>query len=84
MPKQTIDIGTVANDGTGDTLRSAGDKINDNFDELYDGKLNGLIAPNLTQTQRNNLTNPLDGQIIYNTTTNKLQVLVNSNWIDLN
>jgi hypothetical protein len=36
MGKQIINIGTVANDGTGDTIRNAGDKINDNFTELYD------------------------------------------------
>jgi len=35
MAKQTIAIGTVANDGTGDNLRAAMDKANDNFDELY-------------------------------------------------
>jgi hypothetical protein len=35
MAKQTINIGTVANDGTGDTLRDAFDKANDNFTELY-------------------------------------------------
>lgn len=35
MAQQLIDIGSVANDGTGDTLRQAGDKINDNFTELY-------------------------------------------------
>lgn len=35
MSKQTIGIGTSANDGTGDTLRDAFDKINDNFTELY-------------------------------------------------
>lgn len=35
MAKQTINIGTSANDGTGDPLRTAFDKINDNFDELY-------------------------------------------------
>ena len=35
MAKQTVDIGTVANDGTGDPLRTAFDKLNDNFDELY-------------------------------------------------
>jgi len=35
MAKQTIGIGTVANDGTGDPLRTAMDKINDNFTELY-------------------------------------------------
>ena len=35
MAKQTIDIGTIANDGTGDTLRDAFDKTNDNFTEVY-------------------------------------------------
>ena len=36
MAKQTIGIGTSANDGTGDPLRTAFDKCNDNFTELYD------------------------------------------------
>lgn len=35
MAKQVINIGTIANDGTGDTLRDAMDKTNDNFNELY-------------------------------------------------
>jgi len=35
MAKQTINIGTAANDGTGDTLRDGADKINDNINELY-------------------------------------------------
>lgn len=35
MPKQTISTGTIANDGTGDTLRAAAQKINSNFDEIY-------------------------------------------------
>jgi hypothetical protein len=42
MAQQMVNIGTVANDGTGDTLRDAGDKINDNFTELYAG-LTGLL-----------------------------------------
>ena len=37
MAKKTINIGTTANDGTGDTLRVSFDAINDNFTELYDG-----------------------------------------------
>jgi len=37
MAKQTINLGTVPNDNTGDDLRAGGDKINDNFDEVYDG-----------------------------------------------
>jgi len=35
MAKQTINIGSAANDGSGDPLRSAFDKINDNFNEVY-------------------------------------------------
>lgn len=42
MTKQTISLGAAANDGTGDTLRQAGQKINDNFDELY-ARLNPLV-----------------------------------------
>ena len=37
MARQTINIGSSANDGTGDPLRTAFDKINDNFVELYGG-----------------------------------------------
>jgi len=35
MAKQGIGIGTSANDGTGDPLRTAMDKTNDNFNEVY-------------------------------------------------
>lgn len=35
MAQQIINIGAIANDNTGDTLRGAGQKINDNFDEVY-------------------------------------------------
>ncbi len=35
MAQQTINLGTSANAGDGDNLRSAMDKTNDNFTELY-------------------------------------------------
>ena len=35
MAKQSISIGTIANDGTGTNLREGGDIINDNFNEIY-------------------------------------------------
>lgn len=35
MAKQTINVGTIANDSTGDTLRVAFTKVNTNFTELY-------------------------------------------------
>ena len=36
MARQNISTGSSANDGTGDTLRSAATKINANFTEIYD------------------------------------------------
>ena len=44
MAKQTINIGSSANDGTGDPLRTAFDKINDNFDELYGTSLTERVS----------------------------------------
>ena len=46
MARQNINIGSSANDGTGDPLRTAFDKINDNFVDLYgsDNDLNTLDA----------------------------------------
>ena len=35
MSKQTLNKGSAANDGTGDTLRVGAQKINENFTELY-------------------------------------------------
>jgi hypothetical protein len=35
MAKQTIDLGSSANKGDGDPLRTAFTKVNSNFDELY-------------------------------------------------
>ena len=35
MAFQSIGLGSTADDGTGDTIRVGGDKINDNFTEVY-------------------------------------------------
>jgi hypothetical protein len=36
MSKQSINIGTFPNDGTGDSIRTGMDKVNTNFTEIYD------------------------------------------------
>jgi len=74
MTKQTLDIGTNANDGTGDTLRSGGQKINDNFSELYltlggnSIASNGINAAyaNQTITAASEAVNDSDTLIIFN------------------
>lgn len=50
MAKQTIGIGTTANDATGDKLRTAFTKTNQNFTELY----NGYAAANSAVKMANN------------------------------
>ena len=57
MAKQTLGLGTTANDNTGDTLRAGGDKINDNFNEIYSAIGNG-------STLTVNVTNPAVGQVL--------------------
>ena len=47
MTKQAVGIGSSANDGTGDTLRSGADKINDNFDEVYAALGNGTTLTDI-------------------------------------
>ena len=51
MAQQSINIGSAANDGTGDPLRTAFDKINDNFTELYGStaEANDLIEDSTPQ-----------------------------------
>jgi hypothetical protein len=44
MALQTIDIGTTANDGTGDTIRDSFDKVNDNFGEVLQKDFSILTA----------------------------------------
>ena len=59
MAKQTINIGSAANDGTGSSLRAGGDLINDNFNEIYtafgDGSTlsSGFITASSTDTLTN-------------------------------
>jgi hypothetical protein len=55
MAKQIINIGSVADDGTGSTIRAGGSIINDNFNEVYTLLGNGttlhsLTFPNVTDT----------------------------------
>jgi hypothetical protein len=51
MAKQTINVGTTANDRTGDPLRTAFTKVNSNFTEVY----NNIEATDIT-VANNNIT----------------------------
>ena len=82
MAKQSLNIGTTANDNTGDTLRSGGDKINDNFNEIYTALGNNaslsidLSNPATGQVLKYNGTNFVAGN--YNALTSALDVAGNS------
>ena len=49
MSKQTINVGTASDDGTGDNLRAAFVKVNENFTEVY----NEIGGDNLTDLKFN-------------------------------
>ena len=51
MAKQTINIGSTANDGTGSSLRAAGDLVNDNFNEIYTELGDGSTLAIISKTQ---------------------------------
>ena len=82
MAKQSLNLGTVADDGTGTTIRAGGDLINDNFNEIYgilgDGTtLYSLTFPNATDT--------VVGRATIDTLTNKtLDSGIVSTSLDLN
>lgn len=64
MAKQTINVGTTANDRTGDPLRTAFTKVNSNFTEVYNNveAVNIIVANNnITVNDRiDNLDIPTD------------------------
>jgi hypothetical protein len=43
----------------------------------------GFLPPRMTTAQRDAITSPTAGLILYNSTTNKLQVRTNTAWTDL-
>ena len=49
MARQTINVGTNQDDGTGDNLRAAFVKVNDNFLEVYN-ELGGVALSNIKMT----------------------------------
>ena len=60
MAKQLIGLGSSPNDGTGDNLRVGGDKVNDNFNEIYTAIGDGTTLTSgtfITTTSTNTLTN---------------------------
>lgn len=55
------------------------------FVETLQGYLsqNGIFVPRVTTAQRDALQNVINGQLIYNTTTNKFQGYENGAWTNL-
>jgi len=65
MAQQTINVGATANDGTGDGLRNAYIKCNDNFDELYSRFQDTVPASNIGTTGDTKGMYAADYQFLY-------------------
>lgn len=76
MARQNINIGAYANDGTGDDLRSAFEKVNANISELY-STVNGAnvgSSPPVVGVEQ--------GELWWSTVEGRMYVRYNSAWID--
>jgi hypothetical protein len=82
MSKQTINIGQTPNDKTGDPLRTAFNKINNNFDDLYN--LVGDSVEGLTEKTQDFVAQMLingqhDGVIVaYDDNNNRLNITIDA------
>jgi len=84
MSRQNIFTGTTANDGTGDTLRTAFGKVNSNFTELYASS--NMASPNIAYTGVFNgypaTISVTRGQGIFFTNTNTVLETTGKYWWD--
>jgi hypothetical protein len=76
MAIQTINLGTYANDGTGDDLRTAFEKVNANLIELYSisgGANIGSVPP---------ISGVEEGELWWSTVEGRLYIYYSGAWID--
>ena len=69
MGKQTINVGSTANDGTGSSIRVGGQITNSNFSEIYSGLGDGSTLSFDLNTQT-----PTNGQaLVFNAASGKFR-----------
>lgn len=76
MALQTINLGTYPNDGTGDDLRTAFQKVNANLTELYSSIYGSYIGPTPPTTGVE------EGELWWSTVDGKLYVRYSGAWIE--
>jgi hypothetical protein len=76
MALQTINLGTYANDGTGDDLRTAFEKVNSNLTELY----SSLYGANVGATPPT--TGVDQGELWWSTVDGRLYIRYGTAWVD--
>jgi hypothetical protein len=86
MAQQIIDLGTSANAGDGDNLRSAMDKTNDNFTEVYTagpvGSNISITSNSISSTNTNgNITLATDGTGVIQVANDIVPDVNNTRWI---
>lgn len=77
MAKQIINVGVTANDKSGDPLRSAFVKVNDNFNELY-----SLIGGTTVSVGATAPSSPSEGQLWWDSVGGKLYIRYGTSWVD--
>jgi hypothetical protein len=76
MAIQTINLGTYANDGTGDDLRTAFEKVQANFVEIYSSLNGARVGPTPPTSDVG------EGELWWNTLDGRLYIKHNASWVD--
>ena len=72
-----LSVGTYAQTGIGTTTPDPSAQLE------VSSTSKGFLPPRMTTEQRDNISNPATGLIIYNTTTNILEYKIASGWVSL-
>jgi hypothetical protein len=82
MAKQVINIGISPNDKSGDPIRSAFNKVNQNFTELYASiEAGGGGGANVTEGVTPPSV-PVSGDLWYDTASGRLYIYFDASWVD--
>ena len=79
MTQQTINVGSSANDKTGDPIRTAFIKVNQNFFDLYTHVLGAGIIVSTTAP-----SSPVTGTLWYDEVSGRMYIFFSNAWVDTN
>jgi hypothetical protein len=76
MTQKIINIGTSADKGNGDPIRTAFSKVNDNFTTLFNYGSSGVIIDTTAPAE------PMEGDLWWDPESGRMYVYYGTSWVD--